>query len=116
METFAGVVEHFGLYAATYGLALQRMVQRAVQVCVIGDDTDAHRLEAVALARYAVNKSVIRLRRDQLGALPPALAETLPHLPGLKAEGSFAVLCNGKGCLPPVSTVDELIEAMNQAL
>jgi len=116
MEAFAGVVEHFGLFAATYALALQRMVQRAVQICVIGDDADARRLEAVALARFAVNKSVIRLRRDQLGALPPALAETLPHLPGLKAEGSFAAICNGKGCLPPVSTVDELIEAMNRAL
>ena len=116
LETFAGVVEHFGLYAASYGLALQRMVQRAVQVCVIGDDAGARRLEAVALARYAVNKSVIRLRRDQLDALPRALAETLPHLPGLKEEGSFAVVCTGKGCLPPVSTVDELIEAMNKSL
>ncbi len=63
LETFAGVVEHFGLYAASYGLALQRMVQRAVQVCVIGDDAEARRLEAVALARYAVNKSVIRFRQ-----------------------------------------------------
>jgi uncharacterized protein len=116
LETFAGVVEHLGLYAASYGLALQRMVQRAVQICVIGDDAAARRLEAVALARYAVNKSVIRLRRDQLGALPRALAETLPHLPGLKGEGSFAVVCSGRGCLPPVSTVDELIEAMNQSL
>src|SRR5277367_2726894 len=116
LETFAGVVEHFGLYAASYGLALQRMVLRAVQVCVIGDDAVARRLEAVALARYAVNKSVIRLRRDQLGALPKALAETLPHLPGLKEPGSFAVVCNGKGCLPPVSSVDDLIAAMNQAL
>jgi uncharacterized protein YyaL (SSP411 family) len=116
LETFAGVVEHFGLYAASYGLALQRMVQRAVQVCIIGDDASARRLEAVALARHAVNKSVIRLRKDQLETLPPALAETLPHLPKLKGEGSFAVVCNGKGCLPPVTTVDELIEAMNQAL
>ena len=116
LEAFAGVVEHFGLYAASYGLALQRMVQRAVQVCIIGDDATARRLEAVALARYAVNKSVIRLRKDQLGALPPALAETLPHLPGLKGEGSFAVVCSGKGCLPPVSGVDELIADMNKAL
>jgi uncharacterized protein len=114
METFAGVVEHFGLYAASYGLALQRLVQRAVQVCVIGDDADARRLETVAMARYAVNKSVIRLTREQLKALPPTLAETLPHLP--KMEGSFAILCNGKGCLPPVRTVDELIEAMNKSL
>src|SRR5271154_4807311 len=116
LETFAGVVEHFGLYAASYGLALQRLVLRSVQVCVIGDDAAARRLEAVALARYAVNKSVIRLRRDQLGALPRSLAETLPHLPGLKGEGSFAVVCDGNGCLPPVSTVDELIEAMNRSL
>ena len=116
LETFAGVVEHFGLYAASYGLALQRMVQRAVQVCVIGNDASARRLEAVALARYAVNKSVVRLRKDQLGTLPPALAETLPHLPGLQDEGSFAVVCSGKGCLPPVTTVDELMGAMNQVL
>ncbi len=92
------------------------MVLRAVQICVIGEDAAARRLEAVALARYAVNKSVIRLRRDQLADLPPALAETLPHLPGLKDTGSFAVVCNGKGCLPPVSNVDELIAAMNLSL
>jgi uncharacterized protein YyaL (SSP411 family) len=116
LETFAGVVEHFGLYAASYGLALQRMVLRPVQVCVVGDDAAARRLEAVAMARYAVNKSVIRLRREQLATLPPALAETLPHLPGLKDGGSFAVICSGNGCLPPVSTVDELIEAMNRSL
>jgi hypothetical protein len=116
LETFAGVVEHFGLYAASYGLALQRMVQRAVQVCVIGDDADARRLEAVALARYAVNKGVVRLRRDQMDKLPPMLRDTLPHLPGLKDEGSLAVVCSSKGCLPPVRTVDELIAAINQAL
>ncbi|MCU1318527.1 MAG: hypothetical protein JWP98_45, partial [Edaphobacter sp.] len=116
LETFAGVVEHFGLYAASYGLALQRMVQRTVQVCVIGEDTDARRLEAVALARYAVNKSVIRLRRDQLAELPPMLAETLPHLPGLQEAGSIAVVCSERGCLPPVRTADELIAAINQSL
>jgi len=116
LETFAGVVEHFGLYAASYGLALQRMVQRTVQVCVIGDDADARRLEAVALARYAVNKSVIRLKRDQMDTLPPMLKETLPHLPGLNDAGSFAVVCSSKGCLPPVRTADELIAAMNQSL
>ena len=114
LETFAGVVEHFGLYAASYGLALQRMLLGTVQVCVIGDDDEARRLEAVALARYAVNKSVVRLRKEQLSALPPALAETLPHLPGL--GGSVAVICTGRGCLPPVRTADELIAAMNQTL
>lgn len=115
LETFAGVVEHFGLYAASYGLALQRLLLGTVQVCVIGEDDEARRLEAVALARYAVNKSVVRLRKEQLSALPPVLAETLPHLPGIN-DGSVAVICTGRGCLPPVRSVDELIAAMNQAL
>src|SRR6202000_693075 len=41
LETFAGIVEHFGLFAASYGLALQRMVQGPVEICVIGDDVAA---------------------------------------------------------------------------
>ena len=48
LATFAGVAEHFGLYAATYALALERMVTPQVQVCVIGDDAAARGLEAAA--------------------------------------------------------------------
>ena len=114
LETFAGVVEHFGLYAASYGLALQRLLQGSVQVCILGDDDNARQLEITAHARYAVNKSVVRLRKDQLAALPPALAETLPHLP--MGEGSVAVVCTGRGCLPPARTVEDLTAAMNQTL
>ncbi len=114
LETFAGVVDHFGMYAATYGIALQRMLQRPIQVCVIGADADAHRLEAVALARFAINKSVIRLSREQLAHLPPALAETLPNLPQLNEPGSFAVVCSGNSCQPPVHTVEDLLAVMNQ--
>ena len=71
---------------------------------------------AAAVSRFSLNKSVLHLAQGEAvpQMLPPALAETLPHLP--KMEGSFAMLCNGKGCLPPVKTVDELIEAMNQSL
>ena len=114
IENFAGVVEHFGLFAATYGLALQRMVLEPVQVCVIGDDAEALRLESIALARFAVNKSVVRFSREQLSALPPALAQTLPFLPQI--EGSFAVLCSGNSCQPPISAPDALIEALTRAL
>ena len=114
LETFAGIVEHFGLYAASYGLALRRAVEAPVQVCVIGDDALAEELAAIAMARYAVNKSVIRLRKDQLRALPPALAETLPHLPS--TEGSVAVVCKGNACLPPVNSVEELLIALRDAI
>jgi hypothetical protein len=110
LEAFAGIVEHFGLYAASYGLALQRLIQPTVQVWIVGEDALARQMEAVALAPYAVNKSVVRLRRDQIDVLPPALAETLPHLPELQMAGggSFAVVCRGNVCLPPVRDVEEI--------
>jgi uncharacterized protein YyaL (SSP411 family) len=109
LETFAGVVEHFGLYAASYGLALRRAVAGSVQVCVIGDDEVAEELAAAAMRPYAVNRSVVRLRKG-LGDLPAALAETLPFLPAF--DGSVAVACRGNTCLPPVGTVEELVAAL----
>ena len=115
LETFAGVVEHFGLYAATYGLALQRIAQRPIQVCVIGEDEEARRMEAAALARFAVNKSVIRLRPSQLAELPPSLAETLPGLVEAHA-GTVAIVCSGNTCQPPVKTAEELLELLNGVL
>ncbi len=116
LEAFAGVVEHFGLYAATYGLALQRIAQRPIQVCILGDDAEARRMEAVSLARFAVNKCVVRLRVDQLADLPPSLAQTLPHLPGIGTGQTMAIVCSGNTCQPPVSTVEELLEILNGAL
>jgi len=112
LECFAGVVEHLGLYAATYGMALERMVLAPVQVCVVGEDAHAEELERAALARFAVNKSVVRLR--SLDGLPPALAKTLPHLP--KMDGSFAVVCSGFTCQVPTASVDELMGMVAKAV
>ena len=114
LEAFAGVVEHFGLYAATYALALQRLLTPAVQVCVIGEDDAACQLEATALRHYAANKSVVRLRPAQLGTLPPELQKTLPYLPRMTA--SCAVVCSGSACHPPVSTVEELDALLEQSM
>ena len=110
LEAFAGVVTHFGLYAGTYGLALERLLLPPVQVVVIGEDAAADELEAAATMGYAVNKSVIRLTRAQVAQeLPPLLAETLPLLPDLKTAHSFAVLCRGTSCLPPTTSPEQLI-------
>ncbi len=111
LETFAGVVEHFGLYAASYAQALRRSITAPVQVCVIGNDPLADELAAVATARFALNKSVVRLRPEQLSSLPPALAETLPHLPNL-AGGGVAVVCKGFACMPPIRDPEELLRAL----
>ena len=108
LETFAGVVEHFGLYAASYGLALRRAVEPPTQICIAGSDGQARELEAAAIAGFAVNKSVIRVGHG----LPPALAETLPNLPSV--EGSYAVICKGNTCLPPVQSVEALVEVLRE--
>ncbi|HVG26499.1 MAG TPA: thioredoxin domain-containing protein [Acidobacteriaceae bacterium] len=112
LEVFAGVVEHFGLYAASYGTALRRAVEAPVQVCVIGEGEVAKELESAALRPFLVSKSVIRLRCEQLGGLPPALAETIPHVPGV--EDGVAVVCRGTQCLPPVRRVEELVEELRR--
>ncbi len=115
LRAFAGIVEHFGLYAASYGQALRRAITPPVQVCVIGSDNLADELAAAATARFLLNKSVIRLRLEQLAELPPALAETLPKLPGLDG-GSVAVICTGFTCLPPVRSAEALLEVLSRGL
>jgi uncharacterized protein YyaL (SSP411 family) len=110
LEAFAGVVEHFGLYAASYGLALRRFSEGTVQVCVVGDGAHADELAATAAARFAANTSVVRLASVNAEDLPPALAETLPHLSD--AGEGVALVCRGSSCLPPISRVDELTAAL----
>ncbi|MGI4827949.1 MAG: thioredoxin domain-containing protein, partial [Janthinobacterium lividum] len=115
LQTFAGLVEHLGLYAASFAQALRRAVSPPIQICIIGDDALAEELAAVATARFLLNKAVIRLRKNQLESLPPALADTLPHLPGI-GEGSVAVVCKGFVCLPPVRDPEQLLELLGQQL
>ncbi len=107
LECFAGVVEHLGLYAASYALALRRAVTPPIQVSIVGVDSLADELAAGAIARFAVNKTVVRLRPEQMDALPPALAGTLPQLPGVRDE-TMAVVCKGTTCLPPVRDAEAL--------
>ncbi len=111
LEAFGGVVEHFGLYAASYALALRRMIEPPLQVCVVGEDQAARDLLVTSMARFKVNKSVIQLQREQLQTLPPALSETLPHAPA--ADAAFAMVCKGNSCLPPITNVEELEAALS---
>ena len=111
LELFAGVAEHFGLHASSYAQALRRFLSPSIQVCVMGEDELAEELAATATGRFLVNKAVIRLRHDQLGSLPPSLAETLPHLSGV-GQGSMAVVCRGFTCLPPVRDSQSLLVAL----
>lgn len=114
LAAFAGVIEHYGLYAGSYGLALQRLLLPPVQVTIAGAGPEARQLATIAQARYAVNKSVVMLGPEQTakGALPPVLAETLPYLPGDGLK-PLALVCRGATCLPPAGSAEELLEQIN---
>ena len=114
LESFAGIVEHFGLYAGSYGLALERLLLDPVQVMVVGEEPEADLLEATAYAHFAVNKSVMRIVPSRLapGEIPEALAETLLHVPVPGGATAWATICRGRACLPPVTSAEALLEAL----
>jgi uncharacterized protein YyaL (SSP411 family) len=121
LETFAGVAEQFGIFAATYGIAVLHFVESPVQVVVIAEETsreEADDLCAAALAPFAFSKTVLRLTPNQAVAqnLPPVLGQTIPNLPQLHSGQSFAVLCSGTACQPPVSEGGELKRQLEAAL
>jgi uncharacterized protein YyaL (SSP411 family) len=114
LECFAGIVEHFGLYAGSYGLALERLLLDPVEVVVVGSGAEAVRLEAAALAGYTVNKTVMRIDPSRLTAngIPPALAETLLHVPRPERAEGWALVCRGRSCLPPVTDEASLLRSL----
>jgi uncharacterized protein YyaL (SSP411 family) len=119
LETFAGIAEQFGIFAATYGIAVLHFLENPVQVVVIDQgDGGAEELSAAALAPCASSKSVLRLAANQAVTenLPPTLAETIPNLCQLKDTRSFAVLCSGSACQPPMFSATELSSALESAL
>jgi uncharacterized protein YyaL (SSP411 family) len=116
LESFSGVVEHFGLFAGSYGLALERLLLDPIQVVIVGAGPDADRLEALAVARYGVNKTVVRLAPSQLVAdgIPEALAETLLRVPVPKGADAWALVCRGRTCLPPITESEALLQALQE--
>jgi uncharacterized protein YyaL (SSP411 family) len=119
LETFAGVAEQFGIFAATYGIAVRHLLESPTQVVVIaGEDGNARPLEKAALAEFSFSKSCLHFAANQVvpSNLPPILAATLPNLPQLTSGKSFAVLCSGSSCQPPVFEAGELREALQTAL
>jgi len=121
LETFAGVAEQFGIFAATYGMAVVHFLESPVQVVVVADqpeDQAAEKMYREAVAPFAATKAVLRLASNQAVAenLPPNLASTIPHLPQIRTGRAMAVLCSGNSCQPPMEDVDQLRKAVAAAL
>ena len=117
MNVFAGVAEQYGIFGGTYGVAGVYISQPHAQVIVV-DDERADELYKAAIAPFAFNKQVIRLKPNEVAQqnLPPALAETIPNLPGIKEGKSMAVICADFSCHPPISNPAELARQLQEAL
>jgi len=119
LEVFAGVAEQYGIFAGTYGIAASLFSAPHTQVVVIGSSERADRLYAAAVAGYVLGKSVVRIPGENEATpqnLPPALAETIPNLPEVKAGKPVALVCSNFTCSPPITDPEQLSEALNQAL
>jgi len=110
LEVYAGVAGQHGIFAATYGLAVIHFSQPHTQVVVVGKDEVATELYQAAVRPLGLNTAVLRLDADKVVAqnLPPALAETIPNVPALGERRSFAVVCSGFTCQPPIFDAQEL--------
>jgi len=117
LEAFAGIAPQFGIHAASYGLAALLHARGPLEVVITGraDDPQAAALESAANSVFRFGKAVLRVTPERLAspnALPPALAETLPHL---RADVAQALVCEGMSCRPPVTDPAALIALLTPA-
>jgi uncharacterized protein YyaL (SSP411 family) len=114
LEVYGGVAGQHGIFAATYGLAVVHFTQTHAQVVVIGKDEAAAEMYRAAVRPFGLNTAVLHFDADKAVAqnLPPALAETIPNLPGLDGGRSVTVVCSGFTCQPPVFDAQELERAL----
>ena len=119
LEVFAGMAEQYGMFAGTYGIAAVLASTAHTQVVVLSHDPQdpvAQNLYEKAIAPFSLNYSVLRMAASNAVAqnLPPVLAETIPHLPAVKAGKTVAVICSGTSCQPPISDPEELQRALSR--
>ena len=114
LDLFAPKAADFGLFAATYALALVNHVRPPVEVVVVGPSGDPRTRNLLQTAYVAprASKHVLRFGPEvvKAGGLPAGLASTLPSLP---LDGKpVALVCVGTSCKPPVETPDALAELL----
>ena len=111
----AGAGGQYGLFAATYGIAAVYASYPHSQIVVVGEDETAAQLYSQAVSSPVFGRSAIKLKFSQAVAqnLPPALAVTVPELPGVKAGRTTAVVCSGFSCKPPVNTSEQLEQLLS---
>jgi hypothetical protein len=104
----------YGLFAATYALALRSHLCLPTEIVVVGaaEDERTGKLLRVAYQSPRAGKRVLAFEPETVkkGELPAGLAATLANLP---FDGEPAALvCVGTACQPPVHTPEALAAAL----
>ncbi|MGA8309742.1 MAG: thioredoxin domain-containing protein, partial [Terriglobales bacterium] len=117
LELLAGLADKFGIFAATYGIAAVHFTRPHTQVVILGDNALAEQLYAVAASFFGFDKAVLKLAANKAVTqnLPPALAETIPHLSASSDGKSVALVCSGFSCQPPISSPEQLRRSLGLA-
>ncbi len=114
LALFAAKAAEYGLFAATYGLALAQHLRPPVEIVVVGESKD-ERTRGLLRAAYQAPRAGKRVlafspetveKRD----LPAGLAATLPNLP--LTDRPLALVCAGTSCQPPVETPEAFIATL----
>ncbi len=110
LALFAPKAGQYGLFAATYGLALLHHLRAPLDVVVVGrgDDERAQNLLRAAYEAPRAGKRVFAFEPEAVksGELPAGLAATLPQLP---FDGvPVALVCEGSACHAPVQSPADL--------
>jgi uncharacterized protein YyaL (SSP411 family) len=115
LELLAGAAGQYGLFAATYGIAVVQCVEPHTQIVIVGEDETADELydEAVAWSSFSMSALKISFSQAVEANLPPSLAATIPQLPGVQQKKTVAVVCSGRSCKPPVHSVELLRQLLS---
>jgi uncharacterized protein len=114
LEVLTAGAGQYGLFAASYAIAAVHLSQPHTQVVVVGSDQLADRLYDEAVRPFSVTKAVLKFDFNRVVPqnLPPALAQTISHLPVVKEQRTAAVICSGFSCQPPISAPEELARSL----
>ena len=115
LALFAPKAGQYGLFAATYGLALLNHLRSPLDVVVVGRAGDSATAELLRTAYETphAGKRVFTFQPDVVKArdLPAGLAATLPQLP---FDGvPVALVCEGSACHAPVQSASALRDLLN---
>src|ERR1041385_8918335 len=117
LKAVGGIASHYGLFAASYGIALDMYLHPHTQVVVTGHGEKAEQLTEAAVMPFSLNKAVLHVLPEKVvpQMLPPALAATIPNLPAVKEGETVAVVVSGFAWQPPVEDAHELERTLSAA-